>query len=594
VSHTVRLENRVSAIARAWAWPGASVLTKESIMKLVGIELRNFRSIGENPVRLERLAKCNVLVGQNNSGKSNILRAIERIGHAFHAEPQSLLLSPIDLHGRRSDVSFEFRLSFTCERPLEAELGDLADHDPMYFDFRLAPGEVKLGIADFSLVHHLEDAPRAEVLFTHLVGMELRDGLDLQERVQAFRSSAGLVWERFKEHVPPVYLIPQFRRMAEATEFGFDGRGVIETLARWQHPPIGSDENRERFRKIEGYARRLLHMPKATLEVQSGDPQLILENDGLRLPLASYGTGVHELLILLVGVLSVERSVCCIEEPEIHLHPRLQRELVSFLLSETDNTYFLSTHSAALVNCFERGRDVQVYHIRVENGATVGGPILSEAGALDALRDLGVKASDILQANCVIWVEGPSDRIYLLRWLQLIADDLQEDRDFVVMFYGGRLLSHLSMQRDKVPEELVPLLRINQHAVVMIDSDRSGPDEELNPTKQRVQQECEGSGCLCWVTDGREIENYLPGSVLEEVCRPHDSATTPLAVGPYDVVWDALAPADQDAHSKAADYRADKVGFARTVVARFGAEHMSGELRARMESVANRIRQWNA
>lgn len=34
-------------------------------------------------------------------------------------------------------------------------------------------------------------------------------------------------------------------------------------------------------------------------------------------------------------------------------------------------------------------------------------------GGADALDDLGVKASDLLQANGIIWVEGPSDRAYI-------------------------------------------------------------------------------------------------------------------------------------------------------------------------------------
>ena len=31
----------------------------------------------------------------------------------------------------------------------------------------------------------------------------------------------------------------------------------------------------------------------------------------------------------------------------------------------------------------------------------------------DVLDDLGAKASDIFQSNGIIWVEGPSDRIYI-------------------------------------------------------------------------------------------------------------------------------------------------------------------------------------
>lgn len=36
------------------------------------------------------------------------------------------------------------------------------------------------------------------------------------------------------------------------------------------------------------------------------------------------------------------------------------------------------------------------------------------------LDDLGFKASDLLQSNCVIWVEGPSDRIYIKKMAQTI------------------------------------------------------------------------------------------------------------------------------------------------------------------------------
>ena len=43
-------------------------------MRITGIEVRNFRSIGSEPVVLVPWRKCNMLVGQNNSGKSNVLR----------------------------------------------------------------------------------------------------------------------------------------------------------------------------------------------------------------------------------------------------------------------------------------------------------------------------------------------------------------------------------------------------------------------------------------------------------------------------------------------------------------------------------------
>jgi hypothetical protein len=44
----------------------------------------------------------------------------------------------------------------------------------------------------------------------------------------------------------------------------------------------------------------------------------------------------------------------------------------------------------------------------------------------------------------VIWVEGPSDRIYIRHWLKLADAHLTEEVHFSIMFYGGKLLSHLS------------------------------------------------------------------------------------------------------------------------------------------------------
>jgi hypothetical protein len=49
---------------------------------------------------------------------------------------------------------------------------------------------------------------------------------------------------------------------------------------------------------------------------------------------------------------------------------------------------------------------------------------------------------------------------------------------------------------------------------MICDSDKTSPDDPLDPSKMRLKAECERVGGYCWVTDGREIENYLPDTVL--------------------------------------------------------------------------------
>lgn len=80
------------------------------MFRLSGFELRNFRSIGERPVVIYPLKKCNILVGQNNAGKSNVLRAIQRISER-HRKNQ-LSLEDLDLHKRSKEKPFIYKLFF--------------------------------------------------------------------------------------------------------------------------------------------------------------------------------------------------------------------------------------------------------------------------------------------------------------------------------------------------------------------------------------------------------------------------------------------------------------------------------------------------
>ena len=69
---------------------------------------------------------------------------------------------------------------------------------------------------------------------------------------------------------------------------------------------------------------------------------------------------------------------------------------------------------------------------------------VDNSGVLD---DLDVRASDILLANSVIWVEGPSDRLYINRWIELWENGaLKEGIHYQCMFYAGRLLAHISAE----------------------------------------------------------------------------------------------------------------------------------------------------
>ncbi len=233
------------------------------------------------------------------------------------------------------------------------------------------------------------------------------------------------------------------------------------------------------------------------------------------------------------------------------------------------------------------------FTIRVENGKTVGAAVSSEREGLEALHDLGVKASDIVQSNCVLWVEGPSDRVYLKRWLELVCPELCEGRHYSIMFYAGSLRAHISAEREKAPDELVKLLRINQHAVVVLDSDRKKASDALSETVQRIQQECKDSDSVCWITHGREIENYIPKEAVIASREELGAEAMQFSLQRYGRFENALKKALKDAGAKPLDYARDKVKYARYFARHCQLDDLGTELRKRLDEVVETIRVWN-
>ena len=294
------------------------------------------------------------------------------------------------------------------------------------------------------------------------------------------------------------------------------GVGLPAALLRLYNPERKDfEQSRQRWSKLQDFVRDVLNDSGAAILVSHESHEIAVKTaDTDYLPLESLDTGLTELIILAAVVACNTDKIICIEEPEIHLHPALQARFIEYLLHDDANRFIVTTHSPTIINA----PGVQVAHVSKKDGVSTCQQLNGMALARDLLDDLGAHASDLLQSNYVVWVEGPSDRIYLNYWIGKWAKEnsahLVEGVHYSIMLYGGKLLNALDASPGGSSEKLVSLFRINTHFCILMDSDKKSINARLGKTKRRVIKECKQSGAMHWVTWGSTIENYVPADAL--------------------------------------------------------------------------------
>ena len=251
-------------------------------------------------------------------------------------------------------------------------------------------------------------------------------------------------------------------------------------------------------------------------------------------PLSSSGSGLKTVILVLLNLLVIpeiqtkkkSEFTFAFEELENNLHPALLRRLFQFLekYAVTEGaTIFLTTHSSVALDLFGLSKNAQIIHVTHNGEAAQATTVSAHFDHLGVISELGAKPSDLLQANGIIWVEGPSDCIYLNRWIDLFSEgELQEGRDYQCAFYGGSLLARTQFASPEDAEaQLINLFRLNPNIVVVCDGDRTAEDGEGSRIKDRVRRiKAEVKkipGAHIWITEAKEIESYLPGSILGKV-----------------------------------------------------------------------------
>lgn len=402
-------------------------------MKLQEARLRNFKSIQETTIRFPK--DFLGLVGENDSGKSNIIEALDFFFHRPPRVSADELAERTYMHQR--DRQIEVCCVFTS----------LTDSD-------------RARLARYVLGN------RIIVKRTATIGDE-RSSIKCQgaiggSRFEDFEWSAT-EFEGFKEtnqrNIPEFLHIPAIRDVTDETskkgdKFGDIISRILQSIPQEDLAELfgmqrrvgellnfngeGADSRHASIKALETELSGLLSPYRDGLKAKltfpipdfrdSGIPQILLD-DGVKGPPNSKGHGMQSILYLaifrlyekyLVNAAQEDRRplIFAIDEPEIYLHPALQRTMFRTLqeISRVDQV-IISTHSPNFVDMMNYETIAKI--ARAEQGTNVKQPPdgLVPPDPRERLRifsRFNPSRNEMFFSRKTVFVEGDSDKFAIL------------------------------------------------------------------------------------------------------------------------------------------------------------------------------------
>ena len=537
----------------------------------------------ESLIELDKISNVNVIIGKNNSGKSSLLDIIEMVYDVNRFQSSKKLVGSlvVRLPITRDMVTNLFSSylnidGWTAENYWKKVNGKTID---------VELGEIGKTIwQNRNIVIEDKDIPLLDT-------SEFRRGLDIllsERKKYLFRRLSA---ER--------NILPEIEMGEE--QLSSTGEGASDLVRVFLN---NSSYNENVIERELLDALNEIMFPEAEFESiriqqisnkqENASWEIFLKERGCeRVPLSKSGSGIKTIILVLLNLLVIpllkdyrnQKIIYGFEELENNLHPAMQRKLFDYIynFAVKKNTYiFLTTHSHIAINTFYDKEEANIYHVVKEGKNSYIKRIESYMDKTEILNDLDIKASDILQSNGIIWVEGPSDRIFIKKWLSIFCENkFEEGKHYQFLYYGGRLLSQYSAGEEK---ELINIITTNRNDAIVIDSDKKNQATPLSDTKKRIIKEFNNLEMFSWITKGKEIENYIPKEAISIVVNKEIKNQCEK----YELFPDYIEPYYKNFSNK-------KVPFANKVkdyITKENSEHML-DLKTQIENLYRNIEKWN-
>ncbi len=403
-------------------------------MKITDLYIHNFKFIHNMQIR--NIENALILVGQNNTGKTTVLDAVRAVGGEYEITPE-------DFGEDGANIEISVTLEFTPEdlellhrggmvsqyRRKDAWLQDFQKKLPSFQDGRLSftmtanrSGRVRCqdGVRKhnpylqevFPKIYYVDTERNLEALQGALLLLQE------DEILQRMRSGCCM-FNQAKKCNYCFSCIGLIEKKAPGELDVFETAKLLDyKLYRLNLDDFARRVNQS-FRKNGGRDQILYSMNRDVEQMLHVTTEFRNPAQNLARPISRMGKGMRciYLFSLLEAYTEIEEnlpSIILIEDPEIFLHPRLQKVSgeILYRLSRKNQVIF-TTHSPNLLSNFN-SRQIRQIVIR-EDGSS---DIREKTDISAILDDLGYTAGDLMNVNFVFIVEGKQDKSRLPLLLQ--------------------------------------------------------------------------------------------------------------------------------------------------------------------------------
>ena len=358
------------------------------MMKLTNLRIGNFKCFTDTGgIELDQI---NLLIGNNNSGKSAVIKAL----HLLQTDPV-LLNSFINKYLRfdENQLSINYHL-----KNIDKKYSYIASpgSDPLVISL-VKPKDSSLTIQKGSQNYTIDQS-----------GAQLFHSFEPDNFLYTYLS---------KRKVTNFNQIVNIKNQNEISD---NLSNLVSKVARLSNP------TNPRWKEYDELCQNVLGFTVTTHASQNGQQAGISVGDSY-IPLEEMGEGVADLLGLITDLCMADGNLFLIEEPENDLHPEALKAILEFIWEKAEsNQFVISTHSNIVVKYLGAHSRSKLLHVAQEyKGLSIPTSSIKEVDKstptrIQVLRQLGYELYDF--DTCEGWLileESSAQSIiqkYLVPW----------------------------------------------------------------------------------------------------------------------------------------------------------------------------------